>query len=379
MMLEAHERPFYPSVLLVCADPESRLHLGRGLEGRVSRRLHACGPKEAAGMLGPERPDAVLLDLGLCEGPAALEWVRVVRDAARRALPKLAIFAVSSDHWGSEEVIGLYRAGADGVFSRPFEVEALWQAVGVAGGSLRRPGLGGRDWAPMCLMMGRDLGVLESLGKNLRRLGVAVESTGFGSVGLVMAHMLAPDLVVLDLEMEHDLRGLDGLKMLEILKAGPRTSGAKVAMLAGPRQAGLERRCVRVGASFYFPKEAHDWDAVAEQLQRHLMGGAVLGHEALSVGKVALDLGARRAFVAGAEVFLTQMEFDLLACLMWNSPRVVSWDELRRWVCGGEGGGLSLGKESGTLHVIRYRVCRKLGRAAGYLRVQRGLGLRFSA
>jgi len=48
----------------------------------------------------------------------------------------------------------------------------------------------------------------------------------------------------------------------------------------------------------------------------------------LTIGRVTADFGGRKAFVDGADIGLTPMEFNLLAHLAENHPRVIGWEEL---------------------------------------------------
>ena len=48
----------------------------------------------------------------------------------------------------------------------------------------------------------------------------------------------------------------------------------------------------------------------------------------LTVGALSLDLGARRAWLAGAELELTRKEFDLLVRLARDAGRVVTRESL---------------------------------------------------
>ncbi len=57
------------------------------------------------------------------------------------------------------------------------------------------------------------------------------------------------------------------------------------------------------------------------------------------VGQLSLDSQARSASLRGQPIQLTQLEYDLLACLARNAGRVVAHAELQREVWGCPGGG----------------------------------------
>ena len=82
---------------------------------------------------------------------------------------------------------------------------------------------------------------------------------------------------------------MDGINLLNVLKAGPSTCQALVAAVSGRRFPGQELNCLKAGASFYYPKDAHDWDAVATQIKQRLSAGALDCRETLTVGRVVLE------------------------------------------------------------------------------------------
>lgn len=70
------------------------------------------------------------------------------------------------------------------------------------------------------------------------------------------------------------------------------------------------------------------------RLRAHLRRapGAVGNPEAVSIGDVAVDVAARRAFVSGEEVELRAKEFDLLAVLVAHAGAVVTRERLMELV-----------------------------------------------
>lgn len=357
-------------VLIVEDNAETRRVLGGALRGRAARVLEAEGPVQAVGLLEREKPDLVLLDLEFPGRFRRLEAVSLVRAAAKRVKPGLKLYIVSGVYWRFEEVTALFRAGADGFFSKPFEAEALREAAALA--------WDGEGAPEGVVVVSRDEAARRGLAAGLREQGLAVRTTGFSSVGLVLAHKLSPRVVVLDLDEAPDLRGMEGLDVLRVLKAAGRTHGALAAVVSGRPTAGLERRALEAGASFFYPKGAHDWGAVAVQLRRRLGEEATGCRDSLCLGRVLVALKERRVFVDGAQTPLSPKEFDLLAFLVRNSPRVVRWEELQSGVWGWEGKRLAP-KQSGTIHVTLCHLAGKIGRAAEYIKVHRRVGVSFSA
>jgi two-component system, OmpR family, response regulator RegX3 len=95
------------------------------------------------------------------------------------------------------------------------------------------------------------------------------------------------------------------------------------------------------------------------------------------VHDLEVDLGARRARLAGTELELSRKEFDLLAELIRNAGRVVTREDLmnRVWDENWFGSTKTLDVHMGWLR-------RKLGDDAAdprFIHTVRGVGFRFSA
>jgi DNA-binding response OmpR family regulator len=358
-------------VLIVEDNAETRRVLEKTLQGRAARVLQCAGPLAAVEALEKERPELVLLDLEFPGRFKGSEAVSLVRAAARKVRLNLRLYIVSGVYWRFDEVTALFRAGADGFFSKPFEAAALREAAALAWAERTENGAAG------VVVVSRDEGVRRGLAAGLREQGLAVHATGFASVGLALARKHSPRVVVLDLDVEPDLRGMEGLDVLRVLKAVRRTHGTLAAVVSGRSIPGLEREALEAGASFFYPKGAHDWGAVGVQLRRGADSALVDCGGSLCLGRVLAVLKGRKASVDGADAGLTPKEFDLLVFLMKNSPRVVRWEELQRGMWGWEGARLAP-KQSGTIHVTLCHLSHKLGPAAGYIRVHRRAGVSFT-
>ena len=96
--------------------------------------------------------------------------------------------------------------------------------------------------------------------------------------------------------------------------------------------------------------------------------------EFVDFGRLRLDEGAHQAWVAGATVELTALEFRLLTTLFARRGRAQTRDQLLEDVWG-------VHRDSNTrtvdTHVKRLR--QKLGEAGAYVETIRGVGYRFAA
>ncbi len=169
----------------------------------------------------------------------------------------------------------------------------------------------------------------ETLALNLRQSGHAVLTAADGRAGLDLARAETPDLVILDLMLPE----LDGLSLCRMLR---RDSNVPIIMLTArgtemDRIAGLE-----TGADDYVVKPFSLGELMARvRAQLRRADGETRGRESrLEAGDLALDLLARRAIRAEAELKLTHREFDLLAEFMRNKGAVLSRDLLLNRVWG---------------------------------------------
>jgi DNA-binding response OmpR family regulator len=152
--------------------------------------------------------------------------------------------------------------------------------------------------------------IAEAVAARLRSEGYSVEVAGDGPSGVAVCERVQPDLVVLDLM----LPGLDGLEVMRRVRADDRSSAIILLTAKGDesdRVIGL-----RLGADDYVVKPFSPAELVARVdavLRR--VDPAPDKAPPLEHGDLVIDPAARRAFVRGEEVALTQREFDLLLFL----------------------------------------------------------------
>ena len=157
--------------------------------------------------------------------------------------------------------------------------------------------------------------IAEVVSRYLARAGYDTRVAGDGPRAIELAGERRPDLVVLDLM----LPGIDGLKVMrrlrELGETGPRERVAVILLTAkgdeSDRIGGL-----RLGADDYVvkpfsPREwSPGWMPSSAASTRRREGAAARARR-----RWVIDPAARRAFVRGEQVTLTQREFDLLLFL----------------------------------------------------------------
>jgi two-component system response regulator ResD len=166
--------------------------------------------------------------------------------------------------------------------------------------------------------------IAEIVARYLERAGYETRTAADGPTALAAAFESRPDLVVLDIM----LPGLDGLEVMRRLHAQLDAQIAVILLTAkgeeSDRVTGL-----RAGADDYVVKPFSPAELVArvDAVLRRAAGERG-EDELLDFGELVIDPRARAVAVAGAEVELTQREFDLLLFFARNPGQVFSRDQL---------------------------------------------------
>ena len=213
----------------------------------------------------------------------------------------------------------------------------------------------------------RDL--LSLLDFNLRAAGFETLLATTGEQALAHLRRRVPDLVLLDVM----LPDISGTEICRQLKGNPRTKHVPVVMLTAKgeevdRVVGFE-----IGADDYVTKPFSVRELVLRLRAVLRRSGSARSQEQTpeSVGPIRVDVDAHRAFVDGAEVQLTPIEFKLLTTLMARLGRVQSREQLLEDVWE-----MSAEVETRTVDTHVKRLREKLGSGRDLLETVRGIGYR---
>ncbi len=166
--------------------------------------------------------------------------------------------------------------------------------------------------------------IAEVVARYLERAGYRTRVAADGVQAIAAAGDQRPDLVVLDLM----LPGLDGLEVMRRLREHDPERIAVILLTAkgeeSDRVAGL-----RLGADDYVVKPFSPAELVArvDAVLRRL-DASPAQEASLVMGEIEIDPSARRVFVEGQEVQLTQREFDVLLFLARHPGQVFSRNQL---------------------------------------------------
>jgi two-component system, OmpR family, response regulator ResD len=166
--------------------------------------------------------------------------------------------------------------------------------------------------------------IVEVVARYLERAGYRTRVAADGPQALTAAAAQRPDLVVLDLM----LPGFDGLEVMRRLRDADRERIAVILLTAkgeeSDRVIGL-----RLGADDYVVKPFSPAELVARVDAVLRRVDTSPAHERpLELGDVTIDPTSRQVYVRGAEVQLTQREFDVLLFLARHPGQVFSRNQL---------------------------------------------------
>jgi two-component system, OmpR family, phosphate regulon response regulator PhoB len=219
------------------------------------------------------------------------------------------------------------------------------------------------------LVIDGDLDVRPVVDRMLAQEGHERVWSSTGAAGVEAARRERPDLILL----EHDLPDRTGAEVCRTLLRSGDTRDIPFVFVT-QRSAEADRiRGFELGAADYVTKPFSVRElslrvrAVLRRSEAQTRGTC------LEFGNLRIDPAAFRAWVDGAEIDLTLLEFKLLMALYESRDRVQSRAELleRAW-----GGGVSITTRTVDTHVKRLR--DKLGTAGEYVQTVRGIGYRFA-
>jgi len=207
-----------------------------------------------------------------------------------------------------------------------------------------------------------DKPIADALRASLVESGHAVDSVADGASADRALLSVSYDLLVLDL-------GLPRMEGNQVLKR-VRSHGSEIAvMVVTARDSVAERvRILDIGADDYLvkPFELSEFLARTRALLRRRAGGGVVE---LCIGRLRIQLNARRVWLGDESLELTAREYALLEALFIRQQQVVTRSELAEAVCAWDRELTDNG-----LDISVHRLRRKLCDSGVQIRTIRGLG-----
>jgi two-component system KDP operon response regulator KdpE len=192
---------------------------------------------------------------------------------------------------------------------------------------------------------------------NLEKRGYTVDVAKDGTAAINTLKHRMPDLVLLDIAMP----GLSGIDVCLWLRT---QSDIPVIVLSAHDEEDLMVRALDAGADDYVLKP-FAYDVLLARIRAVMRRSEKTNRsdsEPIVIGELAIDLEARRTFLGGAEIPLTNTEFALLSELARNLDKALRHEELLARVWGPE-----YRDESHYLYIYLGRIRDKLGTKYGAL------------
>lgn len=215
------------------------------------------------------------------------------------------------------------------------------------------------------LLVDDDARLQELLAAYLSQNGFDVTGAADGRKGLAALEASSFDIVLLDVMMP----GLDGIEVCRRIRA---TSRIPIVMLTAKgdetdRVVGLE-----LGADDYVAKPFSPRELLARLRALLRRAQPTPETQALTIGDLAIDVDGRVVTLAGRQVDLTGIEFDILVTLAKRAGRVVARDGI---LSAAGRDDVTVGERTVDVHVSHLR--QKLGdapRSPTRIKTVRGVG-----
>ena len=206
-----------------------------------------------------------------------------------------------------------------------------------------------------------EVSIRQVLSMHLKLVGHAVRAAQDAAQARTMFAEKAPDLAILDIM----LPGEDGFSLGEFMIA----KDVPVLFLTAKTAVPDRVRGISMGAQDYILKPFEPAELLARV--ENILRRTKKEETSLACGDLLIDFSARRATLAGQEVVLTAMEFDLLSMLARRRNVAMSREELLYGVWGYDYAG-----ETRTVDVHVQRLRSKIG--AQYIETVYKYGYRFN-
>jgi two-component system KDP operon response regulator KdpE len=163
----------------------------------------------------------------------------------------------------------------------------------------------------------------------LANQGYQVVETATGQAGLAQATVRPPDVVLLDL-------GLPDIDGVEVTRKLREWSAVPIIVVSARNQEHDKIAALDAGADDYLTKPFGVGELLARVrvARRHATQAGQPEAPIFTSGELRVDRARRQVFVAGDEVHLTPIEYQILATLIRHAGKVVTQRQLLREVWG---------------------------------------------
>ena len=225
------------------------------------------------------------------------------------------------------------------------------------------------------LLTADDNSIRSLLATLLETEGYQVIQAADAAASLTLFASYQPDLVILDL-------GLPDRDGMEVLRGIRSDSLVPIIILSARADESDKVIALDEGANDYITKPFGSAELLARvrstlRVNRHSAPEGHLPNGCFTLGDLTIDYDARQIFIAGAEVKLTQTEYNIVALLSEHSGKMMTYSAIIKAIWGYPDEG-SVKK----LQVNMANIRRKLGAVPGqssYITNELGVGYRMNS
>jgi DNA-binding response OmpR family regulator len=174
------------------------------------------------------------------------------------------------------------------------------------------------------LVVEDDADIAALIAHYLEKAGHRVDTLASGSDVLPRLRKLPADLVILDLM----LPGINGLVVLQAMRADPATAQIPIIMLTARGEESDRVSGLELGADDYVTKPFSPKELNARVTALLRRSGRAAPNAVLRYGPITIDADRHQVALDGRDVRLTAKEFLLLQYLLQHKGRVLSRDLL---------------------------------------------------
>ena len=201
------------------------------------------------------------------------------------------------------------------------------------------------------LVVDNDLRSCDLLTTQFKRELMEVRTVRDGLSALSAVTVDEPDVVIMDV----DLPGPDGYEVCRLIRA---RSDVPILFLSNRADETSRLTGLAVGGDDYVTKpfSAKEVAARTRTILRRARGTSPRPSRRLTLGNLSLGLESRQASVAGAPVYLTRREFDIMALLLSRPGKVYGREEILCHVWGVTGDATPSRAVDGHVKLIRRKL-----------------------
>jgi two-component system phosphate regulon response regulator PhoB len=221
------------------------------------------------------------------------------------------------------------------------------------------------------LVVDDERAIRDATGFALSKAGIAYDVATNAKEAKQVIEQSGADLVLLDWM----LPDTPGIKLAQWLKSNPNTASVPIIMLTARGEEEDKVRGLEVGADDYITKPFSPKELIARiRAVLRRSGGRTI--DVIQLGGLVLDASSYRVHVMGAEVELSNTEFELLHVLMSAPDRVFTRAQLLdlAWPRTAY-----VGERTVDVHISSLRKALEPLGAADRIETVRGVGYRFAA